>query len=194
MSASASNGGRLIKNGEPAAARTLFEESLAIAQRLAAANPSSADAQRDVGISLEKLGDVLMEAGELAAARLRYEASLTIAQPLASANPSNAVAQRNVSVSLNKLGDVLMKAGELPMARTRYEASLTIRQRLAAANPSSTAARDLIMSHVKLGTLGSTEHWLEALRLVEALLANGLLAPADQPLLALIRKQASAVR
>ncbi|MSV28155.1 MAG: tetratricopeptide repeat protein [Bryobacterales bacterium] len=142
----------LVAAGELKAARERFEQSLAIDQRLATANPSSAEAQRDVSVSLNNLGDVLVTAGDLKAARERFEQSLAIAQRLATANPSSAAAQRDVSVSLDRLGDVLVEAGELKAARERFEQSLATRQRLATANPSSAAAqRDVSVSLNKLG-------------------------------------------
>ena len=87
--------------------------------------------------------------------------------------------------------DVLVKLGEVATARAIYEEDLAIAQRLAVANPSSAVAQcDLVMSHVKLGALGSTSDWLEALLLVEALSERGLVSPGDQPLLAFTRKHA----
>jgi phage tail protein X len=82
------------------------EASLAVLERLAAANPGSAEAQRDLSVSLNKLGDVLVQAGDLAAARERYQASLAVAERLAAANPGSAEAQRDLWVSLWKLASL----------------------------------------------------------------------------------------
>jgi len=78
---------------------------LGVAEKLALANPGSAEAQRDVSVSLNKLGDMLVESGDLAGARARYEADLAIAEQLALANPESAEAQRDLIVSYAKLGE-----------------------------------------------------------------------------------------
>ena len=56
--------------------------------------------QRDVSVSLEMLGNVLVAQGDLAGARSRYPDSLDIAKRLAAANPSSASLQRDVWVSM----------------------------------------------------------------------------------------------
>jgi tetratricopeptide (TPR) repeat protein len=77
-----------VAAGDLKSARERFEQSLEIDQGLAKANPSSAEAQRDVSVDLNKLGDVLVEAGDLKSARERFEESLEIDQGLAKANPA----------------------------------------------------------------------------------------------------------
>jgi tetratricopeptide (TPR) repeat protein len=85
----------MVAAGDLKSARERFEHSLEIDQRLAKANPSSAEAQRDVSVSLERLGDVLVATGDLKSARERFEQSLEIRQWLAKANPISAAAQRD---------------------------------------------------------------------------------------------------
>ena len=80
---------------------------------------SSVAFQRDVSVSLTKLGDVLVAQGELAGARQRYQESLDIDRRLAAADVSSVAFQRDVSVSLIKLGDVLVAQGDLGGARAR---------------------------------------------------------------------------
>lgn len=144
----------LVASGDLAAARGRFEESFLILQRLAEANPNSAQVQRDLGVSLNKLGDVLVKSGELAAARALFEESLLILQQPAEANPNSAQAQRDLSLSLNRLGGVLVASDELTAAQVQFEASLLIRQRLVEANPNSAQAqRDLSLSLEGLGNV-----------------------------------------
>ena len=75
--------------------RARYEECLKIFRSLAASGPTSAAAQRDLSVSLGRLGDVLAAGGDLAAARVRYEESLKIGQGLAAADPTSAAAQRD---------------------------------------------------------------------------------------------------
>lgn len=59
--------------GDPAAAREYYVKELAISERLAAADPSNSEAQRDLTVSYEKLGDVHLQLSDTAAARKYYE-------------------------------------------------------------------------------------------------------------------------
>jgi hypothetical protein len=54
---------------------TAYEETLAIRRDLAK-NKSNARAQRDLSISLEKIGDIKLRAGDAAGALAAYEESL----------------------------------------------------------------------------------------------------------------------
>jgi tetratricopeptide (TPR) repeat protein len=96
----------LVQAGDLAGARERYQASLAVAERLAVANPGSAQAQRDLSVSLERLGDVLVQAGDLAGARERYQASLAVLERLAAANPGSAEAQRDVVASLWRLASL----------------------------------------------------------------------------------------
>lgn len=96
-------GGVLVAAGDLKEARRRFEQSLELDQRLAQANPASAEAQRDVSADLSKLGNVLVTAGDLKEARRRFEQSLEMRQRLAEANPASAQAQRDLIVSYVEL-------------------------------------------------------------------------------------------
>ncbi|WP_395794447.1 DUF4062 domain-containing protein, partial [Aquimonas sp.] len=135
-----------------------YQRSVEIAERLAAANPDSAQAARDVSVSLERLGDFLSsrgQAGDAEQALGYYQRSLEVRERLAAANPDSAQAARDVSVSLERLGDFLSRrgqAGDAEQALGHYQRSLEIDERLAAANPDSAqAARDVSASVMRLG-------------------------------------------
>ena len=76
-----------MKAGELGEARKRFEQALVMDEKLAAANPGSAKAQRDLSVSLNKLGEVLGKAGELGEARDRFEQSLVMREKLAGREP-----------------------------------------------------------------------------------------------------------
>ncbi|MEK8109407.1 hypothetical protein NKG94_41945 [Micromonospora sp. M12] len=76
------------------AAETAYQADLHIAQQLAEADPTNAQAQRDLSISHTKMGDLATARGNLDAAEAAYQASLLIRQRLAEADPTNAQAQR----------------------------------------------------------------------------------------------------
>ena len=84
------------------ATRRAFE----IARRLMAADASHAERARDVSVSVNKIGDVLVSRNDLSGALARYEEGLEIARRLLAADPSHAERARDVSVSLERIGDV----------------------------------------------------------------------------------------
>ena len=140
--------------GDVRNAASAANKSLDIARKLAAADPGNAEAQRDVSVNLDKLGDVKLRGGDGPGALAAYQESLDIARKLAAADSGNAEAQRDVSVSLNKLGEVKLRAGDGPGALTAYQESLDIRRKLAAADPShAEAQRDVSLSFIRLGDM-----------------------------------------
>ena len=95
-----------------------------ISIRLAEQDPSNSGWQRDLSVSYEKVGDVLVVQGNLQEALDAYQQSLKIAKPLAEQDPSNAEWQRNLSVSYEKVGDVLVARSKLQEALDAYQQSI----------------------------------------------------------------------
>jgi tetratricopeptide (TPR) repeat protein len=137
--------------GDLAAALTSYQASLAIAERLAKADPGNASWQGDLSVSYEKIGDVQQAQGDLAAALTSYQVALAIRERLAKADPGNAGWQRDLSVSHNKVGDVQQAQGDLA-ALTSYQAGLAIIERLAKADPGNAGWQyDLGISNERIG-------------------------------------------
>jgi tetratricopeptide (TPR) repeat protein len=101
---------------------------------LAAADPHNAEAQRDLSLSYENLGDVNIQSGNAPAALQYYEKHLKITQQVADADPHAAFVQRDLLVSYSKLGDVHLKLGSVPVAHENYEKSMKIAAQLAKAD------------------------------------------------------------
>jgi predicted negative regulator of RcsB-dependent stress response len=137
MSASNNQGNTLLAQGKLDAARKAYEQAQAIAERLAKADSTNTEWQRDLSVSYNKLGNVEVAAGKLDAARKAYEQALVIRERLAKADPSNTQWQRDLSVSYNTLGDVEVAAGKLDAARKAYEQDLVIAERLAKWDPTN---------------------------------------------------------
>ena len=67
-----------------------YQRSLEVSERLLAANPESAQAARDVSVSLSKLADFLASrglAGDAEQALGHYQRSLEVSERLLAANP-----------------------------------------------------------------------------------------------------------
>ena len=126
------------------AARDAYSDSLAIRQRLAAANPTNAALQDYLTSVYQRLGDLAEKVGDLKSARGDFEAGLAIRQRLSAADPSNTDLQYYVSAFLRRLGDLAEKQGDLAGARKAYEDCLAIRQRLSVADPSSAQLQNAV--------------------------------------------------
>jgi tetratricopeptide (TPR) repeat protein len=140
----------LVAQGNLTEALHAYRDSLAIAERLAKADPGNAGWQRDLAASHGKVGDVLVDQGNLTEALHAYRDSLGIFERLTKADLGNAGWQRDLSVAYNKVGDVLFDQGNLTEALQAYRDSLAIRERLAKADPGNAGWQsDLAVSHAK---------------------------------------------
>ena len=139
--------------GNLAAALTSYQASLAIAERLAKADPGNAGWQRDLSVSHNKIGDVQQAQGNLAGGadklpgRAGDQASVwrkpTPATPAGSAT-SRSRTTRSATCSVAQ--------GNLAAALTSYRAVAAIAERLAKADPGNAGwQRDLSVSHNKIG-------------------------------------------
>ena len=108
-----------------------YHRDLALAERLAAADPNDAEAQRDLSISSEKVGSALEKTGDLPGALARYDSSLAITQRLAAADPDNVQAQADLAGGHQRIGNVLSKTGNPREAATHFQRALAIRKSLA---------------------------------------------------------------
>lgn len=120
------------------------EEARRLAERL-----GTPEAERDLAIALDKLGDAAITSGDHTAARAAYDESLEIARHL-SARMGTPEAERDLSVSLEKVGDAASVAGDHGAARAAYQESLDIRRRLSARLGTPEAERDLSVSLFKV--------------------------------------------
>ena len=152
-----------------------------IAGRLAGADPSNTQWQRD--LSLSQRGPATYcwpKAISTMRSRPTGTASLFV-ERLAAADPSNTQWQRDLSISYNKVGDVLMMQGKLDDALKVYRDGLAIRQRLAAADRSNAQwQRDLQTS---VGRIGNISYRFVLERNFEMALASADQAVSLRPML-----------
>ncbi|WP_239340160.1 tetratricopeptide repeat protein, partial [Frankia sp. CiP3] len=161
----------LLNTGSTAAARDRGSAMVASARRLAEADPTNSQAQRDLSISYERLADVAIAVGDTGRAQQLFTDGLTIARRLAEADPTNSQAQRDLSISYNKLADLAVRSGDADKARGYYEQDLAIALRLAEADPVNAGKqRDVMISLRQLGGLlsGMGEHERGQVMLSEA--------------------------
>ncbi len=82
-----------------------YRASMVIAERLADSDPTYTGWRRDLSVSQEKIGDVLVARGDLPGALVGYRASVNLREGLAASDPKNAGWLRDVAVSMAKLAD-----------------------------------------------------------------------------------------
>jgi len=83
-----------------------YQAGLAIAERLARTDAGNSDWQRDLSVSNNKIGDVLVRQGNLPEALKSYQAGLAIAERLARTDAGNSDWQRDLIVSCVKIAEV----------------------------------------------------------------------------------------
>ncbi len=160
-----------------------YEAGLAIAERLVRTDAGNSDWQRDLSVSYDRIGDVLVSQGNLPEALKSYQAGLVIRERLARTDTGNSDWQRDLSISRNKIGDVLVRQGNLPEALKSYQAGLAIAERLARTDAgNSDWQRDLIVSCVKVAQAFPDEARAMLTRagaIANRLRDEGRLAPVD---------------
>src|SRR5205814_2090293 len=105
-------------------ALTHYQDGLTISQRRADADPKDARAQRDLSVSHNNLGDVLLQQGEGQKALMHYQEYHKISQRLADADPNDAKAQTDLVISHYKLGRTQMQALRHQEAAASFEKGL----------------------------------------------------------------------
>jgi Tfp pilus assembly protein PilF len=88
--------------------------------------PSNAEAQRDLSISYQRLGEMAVSAGELERASVWFQRSLDITKKLSEADPSNAQTQIDVLLTRGGLLLVAAQTNDLPTAREHIQAGMRI--------------------------------------------------------------------
>ncbi len=136
-----------------------------ICLKLAAAAPAEAHAQRDLGFSYNKLGDISLQMRDLDAARVSYQQSLEIRRTLAAAVPADAQVQRDLAISYYNLGEISFQTGDLQAAREGYQPFHEFAKKQATAVPTDKLAqRDLSMSYNNMGKMSLQTGDLQAAR------------------------------
>jgi tetratricopeptide (TPR) repeat protein len=94
-----------MMGGDTTSALVSFQESLAIDRRLASIDTGSADAQRDLAVDLQDIGEAQMMHSDVANALASFQESLIGYRRLAASDPSSAEALQDLAEILGKLGD-----------------------------------------------------------------------------------------
>jgi tetratricopeptide (TPR) repeat protein/tRNA A-37 threonylcarbamoyl transferase component Bud32 len=163
-----------------------FRESLALAEGLAARDPSNVDWQLRLANAHFYLADALRFEGGLDEAMQHLQAYRSIAQRLVDRDPTNREWQLELSYAEGGVAFIEEAKGDFASARASLEHALSIKERLAQADPASAERQqDLGVAHNRLGVvldrMGegglALQHYLADLKIREALVAR---EPRDQ--------------
>ena len=170
--------------------RMRFKPHFSIARLLAAARADDWDAQRDLAVSANKLGNLEGRRGRLRGCSAGLSGKrVPILRKLAGKD-NDPWAPNYLSVVLERIGDIERHAGKKTAAREHYEESLAIARRLAQAQPESLKpALDVVSSltHVAAVSESPLGYYQEALDIVLTLDRAGRLRPEDRPYIAQMR-------
>jgi non-specific serine/threonine protein kinase/serine/threonine-protein kinase len=141
-----SNGSIERELGRYDAALGYLRRALAVREALLRAEPSSARAQRAVGISHEFLGYTLASQRNYLAAADQHRQALALFDPILKADPRNAGMRRLTAVAQENLCESLALGGAAKEAVTHCEAALSLYRQIAAADPKDVQASEDLAS------------------------------------------------
>jgi tetratricopeptide (TPR) repeat protein len=130
--------------GDWQATLTNYKKALQIHTRLAVADPADADAQEQLVITLQSLGDLLAKHGSLSYALLYDHKALKILQKLASIDQANAFVRLELAASYRSLGNVLLLQDKMPDALENFTHALQISRTLFEKQPTDIKAKYLL--------------------------------------------------
>lgn len=115
-------------------ASTSYEESYALARKLAEEFPTSPGMQRSLSVMLANLGNLDLKRGEEKRALTRYDESLAIERRLLRADPQNMERLRTFGIALSLRGNGALALSDWKAALSAYEEQLDIFRGLVARN------------------------------------------------------------
>jgi tetratricopeptide (TPR) repeat protein len=157
---------------------------LSSARQLSQRDPANTSWQRDVAVTLNKIGDAKLATGDIVAATAEYEQALAGMRRLVDSDRDNALWLSDIAFTLNRIGDAKARGSDVAGARAAYRERLEIMHRLAERDPSRGALQiEIAASLYRLGRIedGSERDTTlrEALAILERLQSQTKLT-ADQ--------------
>jgi tetratricopeptide (TPR) repeat protein len=107
-------GEMLTQLGNKKEALENFHKALAIARRLAAADPQNAQAGSDLSACYESIGDSQVAFGDIITALESYRQAITIREQLSARDSQNAEARADLASSYTKLGEAYIAMASNP--------------------------------------------------------------------------------
>jgi tetratricopeptide (TPR) repeat protein len=141
----------LLFQGDVTRALEAAHSAAGIMQRLVEIDTLNEQWQRELSLSLNRVGEVLTLDGRHEEALDQFRLSLRLRRPLTTSF-SDATRQRDIAISHERIGDALFELKQTSEARAEYEIALKIRRELLSSEPSSAPFRaDLAVAYDRIG-------------------------------------------
>ena len=170
-----------LQMGKQNDALTWLRKALELRKELAAsAGPDDRDAQMNLAIAYDGIGDVLADGGVFELALDNNRDGLAIFESLHAADPKHPRYRRAISIEHKKIGGILEAMGKLDLALGEYQKALPTDEALVAEDPNNALAkRDLTITYGSIGDVllktgdlsGALKQFQKALAMDEALAA-----------------------
>jgi eukaryotic-like serine/threonine-protein kinase len=127
-------------------------KAMEIRQRVLAAEPENARAQKSVALSHNSFGNLFMGKGDSDQALMHFREAQRLRTAIADRDPTNLMSQREVALSHQWVGNALLQAKRPLEALESYDASLHMQRRLLQADPTKWGTtRDVTVALEKIG-------------------------------------------
>ena len=141
----------LLAKGDVEGARAAYGAAIKLTQKLLETDKSNANLQRNIAVSIKKLGDVDETIGNYKAALASYQDGITLMRGIVEKTQGQTGA-RDLSVFLNRAGDMELRLGNGDAALKAYNDSLGVIDQLSKANPDDMELRrDVSVSYMSIG-------------------------------------------
>jgi tetratricopeptide (TPR) repeat protein len=137
------------QGGDVESALNSFREMIALNRSILARTegPARADIERNIAVSLERIGDLLIGQGKRQEALKAHQEAHDIRKRLLAAEPDNATLKRDVSVSIDRIGQSRQALGDVEGAIAAYQMGVdSSRAELKRSPEDRVAKRDLSVS------------------------------------------------
>lgn len=157
-----------------------YQKSLALREAIVAADPKNSEANLDLAVSYNRIGDILTKTGDTGGALEGYRKALNVFERLRNLSPKDTHMLRIMATNYISLGRALLKTGSSSEALENFRQAQAIRESLAAENPDDTnLKRDLMGAYESIAFVLMESHdpagalplYRKSLKTGEALLA-----------------------
>ncbi|MFL6274275.1 MAG: protein kinase domain-containing protein [Blastocatellia bacterium] len=166
--------------GDTQGALDSYRKALAISEALVKDHPNDIPMRRDLLVSYERIGDVLLATGETTGALEHQRKALSTSQAIAASRPDDGEWRRTAMIGYLKVGEVLAQTGENGAALDHFRQALELAEKSVEDDPSARARGDLALMRNKVADMlmaggdaaSALEHYRQGLAIREALAAE----------------------
>ena len=186
--------------GKPQRAIPYFQQSIASAEKLVAADPANVEYQRDLAIYWNNLGGAFTDAGDLVESRRALLHAENLRETLSRRMPGEIRFRADLASTYHNLAETEWKSRRTATAETYAKKAIAIREPAVKHNPSliwrQAKTWDLLaqLHEARAKWREASEDYVHALQLFQQLADAGKLSPSDRDEPARLQRKLEAVR